>query len=200
MPHLRKRTIQELSPLFPTTLAEFDQSVWQQTLSHNVSTEEIENMISTIEETGVLKFLPAIKYCLCTRVPFLNLHRGNPAPSTFRSVVDAIPSLIIGQFRISHMTVSETCSDLKSGCSYSNSCSARIEIIFRESLLIERLDPLSSTPLYKKDKTRSPPEGSLCSACSTACDESFQNNRDRLWKDLPGIFGLPPWNELLKGE
>ncbi|KAJ6519057.1 hypothetical protein C8R45DRAFT_851697 [Mycena sanguinolenta] len=36
----------------------------------------------------------------------------------------------------------------------------------------------------------------LCAACARCARESMIAGRKKIWEELPGVFGLPPWNEL----
>ena len=39
---------------------------------------------------------------------------------------------------------------------------------------------------------------SACKACVEESKDSYSRERQRLWDDLPELFGLPPWNKLVE--
>ncbi|KAJ7151978.1 hypothetical protein C8R46DRAFT_913377, partial [Mycena filopes] len=44
---------------------------------------------------------------------------------------------------------------------------------------------------------RTEAEKGLCSSCITVAKKRHRDGRQRLWKELPSFFDLPPWEELL---
>lgn len=40
----------------------------------------------------------------------------------------------------------------------------------------------------------------LCSACIEEAKTIHERSRRALWDELPSIWGLPPWDELTKGN
>lgn len=36
----------------------------------------------------------------------------------------------------------------------------------------------------------------LCGVCATPIDDDYYRGREKLWDNLPTLFGLPPWDEL----
>jgi len=37
----------------------------------------------------------------------------------------------------------------------------------------------------------------LCEMCASVAKEEHDRGRREVWNELPGIFGLPPWDELV---
>lgn len=42
------------------------------------------------------------------------------------------------------------------------------------------------------------PDAGLCHPCIAHARDQHEVGREKFWELLPGLFGLPPWTELLK--
>ncbi|KAJ6551380.1 hypothetical protein B0H19DRAFT_1157418 [Mycena capillaripes] len=72
------------------------------------------------------------------------------------------------------------------GCT--NRCSMKKKFIFQE--LLKSGLPLASFHHYATV------EQQFCNACKLQHKEVIAEGRKKVWDDLPGFFGLPPWDEL----
>jgi hypothetical protein len=193
--YLRQRATQHLLSVYSATLDEWDQR--KSGIIPSFSGRPLA-VLCLAREVDIPILLPAAMYgCVTSALEILldgaTLHDGSHVELDWRDK----RSCIVARSRLSDALLGRIFNFLlwpsPSGCSTAANCTiGRMKHLCRfqtRSLTMGGPRPLSKRFLkgFQDD---------VCGFCYSTAQTSFVGARRALWDDLPGIFGLPSWQEL----
>lgn len=189
----RKRLYQH----FPVTLKDDDAvSEW---VGLKPESKEYIELVVMARRAGLLSILPRVFYDCCRSYPAHVIADNVSAPSL--PAGDQM-ACMTGHRAVCLRQAYTTYNWLYNGapaasCITQDSCNA-----VRQRHLIEWFTPLpepSGLDLWKQVSTRfNYPDVSLCQHCISSAQSQHEVGRVEFWEELPSLFGLPPWTELLR--
>ncbi|KAK7013107.1 BTB domain-containing protein [Favolaschia claudopus] len=200
IPYLFRRALSHLDVLYPTTLSEFQTSTSPfpfRKHHHIIPDAESVSLVRAVSEVGALWLLPAAYYSWINELPPSSDAFNNLQPDELRLCWAAQLQCIraVGmsyRFLRNLPTVS---------CSSNDQC---IDVICRAQDSLDRwselqngdsaldLDPLGPGVFsYMNDQQ-------LCPNCETIGRRLFSEAQKQVWEQLPGMFTLPTWEQLIK--
>lgn len=198
---LRRRVITALAPLFPTTLAAFDELRSRGALPQSYQLRLIYHIISLelALESAAPSFLPSLLHFMAgqkTDVLDLILSGGEDYTKTLILSPKVKHALLLAKQRLSTLGRKEVFAKMfeVGACEQAERCNAlRLAFIIDFQGPDGYLDPLQLARAFGQDL----PE-LFCSSCTGAIAQSIGEGRARVWEQLPRIFALPSWKELAK--
>ncbi|KAJ7455106.1 hypothetical protein FB451DRAFT_1099413 [Mycena latifolia] len=191
--YLRRRALLHLDTGYPTSLA-----VYEISGSETFSSDGLDDSLRTIEvaaEVGATWVLPTAFYFLC----YSDMRDILSAP-TWGHLAPAHQTTAIVSYTRQRTACPPVLPFLRipftEGCTALDQCSAYKAAYLEDVAAWNISDPLGSY------KDWSPFEGRICAYCLTESEAYHRRARKKLWDELPGIYGLPPWDvlERLKAE
>ncbi|KII91851.1 hypothetical protein PLICRDRAFT_136362 [Plicaturopsis crispa FD-325 SS-3] len=154
------------------------------------------DVIALAHAHGLQRILPAAYYIVAALYTVHAILKGAPtgvdASTTTVLSSDIAADIVIGREAILRTlrgfwrTACDTCDD---------ECEARKKRVFTRLW-----SPVPDCKLALMEEWDSNWEIGMCAECLQSARDSFQYNRERVWEELPGYFGLPAWAELEKIE
>lgn len=196
-----------MSPLFPTTLEEWDAQNSEE-CEAPTKTEikpEILSIIPVLEEVGAAWCLPSALYCACLHYDISDILQCWGYDSNIATV--CVQGFVKQRQEKFHVlsAMGEAGADPKL-CRNHKKCTQS-----RNSLLASEVahyalqgENVSRTPgtlwfdslEYLTKEDREIHEDSLCGACQTKSREVFREARRNVWDRLPSLYQLAAWKEL----
>ncbi|KAF8216781.1 hypothetical protein K438DRAFT_2007554 [Mycena galopus ATCC 62051] len=187
-----------LTSSFPTTLAAYDE-----TLTFGFTTIEADSgldfdTIPLASENDILSVLPSAYYSAVARSSLEELYDGIPRdngtmaqlPEPYRRrCVFVREILLVKQFQESYPLAWARKWEF-GDCTNSAQCRTARETFYAESLDTATISALDVLPNGVGHWCK------MCSACTKHAKKVVSAGRNKLWDELPAIFGLPAWNEL----
>ncbi|KAJ7656279.1 hypothetical protein DFH06DRAFT_991924 [Mycena polygramma] len=177
----------------PTTLEEYDATKAK-------STESIEpyraiwfDMVSLASENNILAALPCAYFRLASTFEPAALFEGIERPD------GTMASLSLGDLRRcvagrEKLITKQYTAGYQLGCMHHWKSSRCVKTASCHAWREELLTALMGRAIIA---FRAPCFGSgFCPLCTQYTRESFETGRKKMWKDLPGFFDLPPWDQL----
>ncbi|KAJ7314381.1 hypothetical protein DFH08DRAFT_1041477 [Mycena albidolilacea] len=200
--YLRRRALQHLGPIYPTTLAGYDARAGKNKLSPATFIRHT-STLTTAVEVGALWLLPVVYYGMCR----YDLAQILVPDSSWRALGDhgRTTSLLghstqITQFPkiISFLCVSAAAGEVCENWINCNRLRMSVNLnITRNMKRAEMRAPLDMEICWARMKNFG-----LCSNCLVEARSLHAVATQDLWDRLPQMFGLPGWENLeeLKGE
>ncbi|KAJ7181324.1 hypothetical protein C8R43DRAFT_1170098 [Mycena crocata] len=195
VPVLREAMISVLVDLYPTSLKTWSARQPGTPAGYKANIAADFEALNLAVKMNIRPILPALMYEICTS----EAYGINAIVFGYRSVkiqdlgyrkrcISAVPELARAQRRVlSYLEEPDSDCDEEEG----GACDAeRIRWLALE-LEDENVDPL------KDDNANVWDDFSLCSSCLSSAKMVYQDARQKLWDDLPAIFDLGTWDELL---
>ncbi|KAJ6548105.1 hypothetical protein DFH09DRAFT_989147 [Mycena vulgaris] len=203
--YLRRRALVHFSSRHPTTLSDYDDSSSESTSMTEPDEVSYETAIILIaREVDALWILPVALYYL-----------AETKPAAIDLILDCVtykthPAKLSGEDQLLFMKISLRIRCLAQdlvrflysphiipGCEGGHKCiAARLSGVeeAHDAIADEGDDPLGlkDSGLWKTLKS------SCCRVCYRAFKRTHQEARQEFWNQLPGLCGLPPWEELEK--
>lgn len=187
---------------YPSTLQKFDAVRDQFTLIQAIGVEysvdgEVIALAQADSTPNLERVLPSAFYSLCGRDDFKEVF-GDFGQSDVRYPNNVRKAYVLGWKALIEAQADTTFSWLQCvNSSASSSCISRSTCnSAKQALKIELFLP---TPKCMALAIwQSYWEHNMCSPCVTAAQQSHRQGRQKIWNALPGYFGLPSWDELLK--
>ncbi|KAJ6589885.1 hypothetical protein DFH09DRAFT_218192 [Mycena vulgaris] len=157
------------------------------------------DIITLARENDILTVLPSAYYRALLAHDWTSLFDGIPRGDGTRAILPPIDqrAFILGRERILHAQCANgnTFGWLRSwssrvGCSNPIPCTAWRDKICDMFLTLPRLWAIPDAATMRTWRVW------LCPSCARHVEKSLSEGRIRMWEALPGIFDLPPWNEL----
>jgi hypothetical protein len=176
-----------------------DFNVWSW---YESSPEELTPNQATLDlarQVGVLCAIPAIML----RMSF----RGLEETLSMKLSLDDQHSMIVGMTKLQgriRLTIYAWLYRASPGCQSQEECSQisiRILHCLDESSVRSSFRPQEISPgwrMRKRHDRPSMPDSYNCKSCTSAAKECYFMGRRKIWRELPSIFGLPSWDELLR--
>ncbi|KAJ7142086.1 hypothetical protein C8R43DRAFT_1016273 [Mycena crocata] len=201
--YLRSRALIHLTSRYPMSLSAFDQFAWQE--NDRIPLDCRICVMQLCRELDCPWILPfafyyfAIHFLDVSEVIFEEiLYRGNPTGLSERDQ----HLFLVGHHRQSHKTVSRILQFFLDplavdGCTSPAQCiSGRIDA-YTSALKVMETDPNSPLDFWNQyDWISLESAHTICPACLESLKISHQGARQKLWDEIPGIYGLPSWSEL----
>ncbi|KAJ7712379.1 hypothetical protein B0H16DRAFT_1625233 [Mycena metata] len=189
-PPLRRRALEHMESIYPTTLAEYD-------IRRDHDSETIPKLPDTLTalkvatEVGALWLLPSIYYILCkSSVSAIISEPGWNALGE----KERAPCLVGHAEQTEYFPTSIAfLSDPSVGPSHWEACSLTRHNIARDNL--QRVPMRAPLETSHEVLTEMKFMG-VCDACMEAASARCQTDRQGFWDRLPQMFWLPPWAEL----
>ncbi|KZP11456.1 hypothetical protein FIBSPDRAFT_837622 [Athelia psychrophila] len=148
-------------------------------------------MLNLAREQNLLSTLPILRYRCCRLTQFIKTDlfktRLDPQEAIICATTSSTLIRLQGETTFSWMTFPPSKYD---GCQASAGCSAA-----RIKLAIKTFFPVALIALHIWQTGW---ERGMCKVCIDVASVEHENGRRRFWEALPGIFGLPGWEELNK--
>lgn len=207
MAKFRSVAVQRLTYEFPATLAEFDDMNGYSRIEECPSlTEELFTAIALAHKYSLRRILPWAFLAACELLTPEEILRPMGVTQTALSPEDQ-RICITGWRRLMNKQIPTTFAGLIVGnkaCTRSSCKTSREQTLIKEFVVLkDRSGTVTSIGL---DGTMTPAvwekqwENGLCKACIKVAQNLHEEGRQRMWDDLPSIFGLPGWVELLEEE
>ncbi|KAF8216886.1 hypothetical protein K438DRAFT_1559130 [Mycena galopus ATCC 62051] len=196
--YLFKSAVARLTSINPTTLEEYD----AMPASADIELSTIEwywgwelDIIALASENNILSVLPCAYLRVVERYSLVELFDGlerkdgthAALPSVgFRRCLEGQRTLSVQQFR--HGYTMGWTRESYFYCTDSVRCRKS-----RDKIMGEHMESLDILALKRPTHWNS---YKLCSCCRQHVAEFMAAGRRKIWRELPEIFGLPPWNEL----
>ncbi|KAJ6596410.1 hypothetical protein DFH09DRAFT_905327 [Mycena vulgaris] len=189
IPVLRHLMISILREIYPSTLKE-----WATRKPPPRYTAHVGNHLS---EMSIRRILPAVMYAVCYKLTLNLIVSGYGTALKIKiqnkeyqnRCILAIPRLMVAQRNsVGYVTVYE---DIE--CNDPSSCNTEPLLWLALDLDDEdTLNPLTNHKLGSRHVF------AVCPSCLESARETCQDARDALWEELPEIFDLGTWEELLE--
>ncbi|EAU80899.1 hypothetical protein CC1G_03075 [Coprinopsis cinerea okayama7 len=163
----------------------------------------IHDIVKTAVEFGLERCLPAIFYLTLTHRDSENFLFGpiTPAigePTRFDN--DILEILVKGREKIYHSMARNNFAWLWSNPHSVPAGTSKCQKYKQCKLALERLLKKYWLPVPAIENALCPWRDSfgkgLCDSCYKAAQRQFESGQKALWKELPTLFGYPPWDEL----
>jgi len=192
---LRNEAMARVEFDYPSSLQAFD--VTQNNAEHTFITGHFSvfDVINIAREADVLRLLPVAFYKACT-LPFDDIfdgiHRGD-GPRACLSMEDQ-KNCIKGWRTLMTMQMKKTFGWLDPDHPV-NSCQtpARCDILRKNIRLGRRTWDGKALEPWNKSWGQH-----LCCHCERQAKSGYDMGRGKVWENLPAVFGLPMWNEILE--
>ncbi|KAJ7604131.1 hypothetical protein FB45DRAFT_939791 [Roridomyces roridus] len=212
--YLRRRALVHLSSGYATTLSKWDRIVHYIPTADNdrvpamdIITWEwprdpsyLAVLIPLVGEVGARWMLPSVFYHLSSR-----LAAFTPRRETLQDILNTIDDQIAflrGHGIQSHSTFAEilTCLFEKMDDSCPSPLACAQARLFGIDAASKETGPFPCSPLEVWDETtwKAFENYHLCSVCLPSLKAKHKAAREKFWQELPGHYGLPPWEELEK--
>ncbi|KAJ7434075.1 hypothetical protein FB451DRAFT_1572183 [Mycena latifolia] len=192
VPILRESMVLTLSTLYPTSsLNEWCTRTTPQGYTKSASDDIV--ALNLAVAMDIRSVLPAIMYSVCCQYDLASLLCGTSrvkiASLEYRNkCILAFPRLILAERDLlRYLTREEGDKD----CDSPEQCDGERLRWLAADLATERCDPLADANGDDWDCL------GTCTSCLDAAKAAFNSIRQQLWNELPGIFGLGTWEELL---
>lgn len=192
--HLREQAIERLAIDFPATWQDFE-------LYFKLKPKAIElmsrpgdmfKMVTILREHNLLLFLPWLLY-RCFHMD----HSGHT--SLFLKSPDTLqPILCLDDIQVCSQALGKLCrlqaSETFAWLDPSLTCADKQCDAMRRSIMQAAYYPVTTcAPFSPWDVGL---EAGLCAECAPKSRDSHNAGRQRVWEQLPSVFGLPDWEEL----
>lgn len=155
---------------------------------------------SLARKNGLLSLLPYLLYCCCVAHNALEITNGVEKPDGTTALLSLRDQLacLAGYVSLVKVQATTTLSWIYPNATIYTSCGMPdICTVGRDATLIENFIPIAPIQgLHKWDDIYR--GGIMCEHCIEAAKAAHQEGRHKLWAQLPAIFGLPAWDELVK--
>lgn len=197
---IRQRVIEGLSPFIPTTFSDFDS--W--TLGSD-NPLDLGNHSPFVATDDILGLAAIAEHSAPIFVPFALYGLQCIDPASLSNVLDGVPArrgrfilsprlqraYLQGRLKLTALSRKEVYPSLfsRSQCRTSLTCdSLRLALIQSLQETDGYLDPLWPYSILD----------GFCVGCDFALKTEQSTGRRKVWKELPGVFELPSWEELRK--
>ncbi|KAK7013099.1 BTB domain-containing protein [Favolaschia claudopus] len=201
IPYLFRRALSHLDVLYPTTLSEFQTSTSPfpcRKDHHIIPDAESVSLVRAVSEVGALWLLPAVYYSWINELPPSSDAFNNLQPDELRLCWAAQLQCIraVGMsYRFLRNLPTVSCSSTECIdviCQAQDSVDRWSELQNGNSALDLDLNPLGPGVFsYMNDPQ-------LCPNCETVSRRLFSEAQKQVWEQLPGMFTLPTWEQLIK--
>ncbi|KAF8216763.1 hypothetical protein K438DRAFT_1658225 [Mycena galopus ATCC 62051] len=185
----------------PTTLDEFDRLPSLAMKTMVACPTAYFDLVAIASENNILSALPCAYYCLVEMFSMNQLFDGivkedgklaSLSPVDLRRCLVAHEKLLIKQFQPGYIFAWARKREF-GDCTDPAGCLMRRmgEIVVEGCLDRARIAILEPPAGHSNFKGQN-----FCDACIQDVAESMAAGRKKIWEELPGIFDLPPWNEL----
>ena len=189
---LRNRMIARFHRAIPTKFEEITvkrKDGLTQTFSEGASFFDY-RLVELFRECRVLALLPMIMYIFATKSG-----KSSKRLLSSRSISQQDLHVLIAAREAILLKVPKLFTsallEVADGCSKGEVCSPQHRLLLLDSYL--------SLPLAKQEAILDLELETIpCPACDTLRKSKFRQGRKKLWDELPILFGLPPWTDLLK--
>ena len=194
--HLHAEALTMLSVDFPSTLRGYDEctkAAWPRVI--DLKGCSLSAVVNLARENDVQSILPCALYMLCrfahyNSTPFFDsISRITLATADIKSCVEAHSELL-------RLQLTETFGWLDVRPSPANPCAHIMCSMTKKAIFYTYYYP--QAPLCPFEPWNSHWEGGLCSNCVVTSRRLHEQGRATIWGQLPALFRLPSWDELLK--
>ncbi|KAJ6590089.1 hypothetical protein DFH09DRAFT_222117 [Mycena vulgaris] len=202
VPYLFRRALRHLDSVYPTTLADFIGAHIAKTAVPHVRFMEGDGDVAddlvtarAASDVGALWLLPTTYYFLCCRA-VEDLYSAREAWGALRA--DEVRTCLTSQAALIRAT-NRSYRFLRRipspHCPSKEICLLEVSRTqdFLEAISDLKVDAHPLGPSFFRH-----PSLKLCSDCRQLGEEQFTEAQESFWRGLPGIFGLPDWDELYK--
>ncbi|KZP14548.1 hypothetical protein FIBSPDRAFT_796694 [Athelia psychrophila] len=150
---------------------------------------------------GLLSILPHVFYYCCKVHTVGDIKNGWERDGSLRTFpIQEKLTFLAGREAIFKAQAETTYECFRDPESLSDCCTAHPECnVARHFFFIDTFTPIPYTAgldYWDEDSLRL--DGELCDECAEVASARHQAGRKDFWEQLPGMFDLPPWEELLK--
>lgn len=157
------------------------------------------DIVSLARKHELLSLLPYALYCCCRDHTALQIRTGvqrRDRTTALLSLEDQLACLT-GYQSLVRVQATTTYSWVYPNAATYQSCRTIACTPARRSILINTFTPLP--PVQGLEDWNSEWEGNgMCKYCIEVAQVAHRAGRQKLWDQLPTIFNLPPWEELVK--
>ncbi|KDQ56548.1 hypothetical protein JAAARDRAFT_131676 [Jaapia argillacea MUCL 33604] len=198
--HLWEDAKSRLQTDFPHRLEEWDEMAGWVAISGSLSVQI--DAIGLAWETGLLSILPAAFYSCCYEKDYLEVaFTGSRRPDGSIARLSQEDQARFGKGRRELLRAQakysfswldpENLTNNPTGCVTVIGCRKVKDNLFRR--LWSPVPDVWALEAWNVEW-----EVDLCSHCTTSAKKSFINGQKQIWDELPAIFELPPWAELMR--
>lgn len=202
---LRTEAINRLTFEFPVTLEKWDESI-QADSRNEMAVIFGEPKITTwylldlVRSNHISRCQPTLFYQTAAFVPVENSIADLPDEESGAVLLPDQRVLLVGLHRILKVQVMETFhwltqdhtnDDLYAECRHRLDCERGRQMLLRQLFFPapECMALMPWDPVWGED---------MCWICSSAAQTSHELGRRAVWEQLPSLFDLPPWEELIR--
>ncbi|KAJ7764046.1 hypothetical protein DFH07DRAFT_939210 [Mycena maculata] len=196
VPLLRESMISILSDVYPSCLDEWLTRSTRVPSGYRATARDCIHVLNVAQEMDICGILPGVMYQICRRHDISEILYGVPArprdikisrSEDQKRCAVAIPELISSRHRIlTHYLMRNE----HGGCEDEAVCDAeRLRWLGLDYPADDLFDPLADEIPWE--------DFDVCSSCLEDAKETYTLDREDLWRDLPRIFDLGTWTDLL---
>ncbi|KAJ6590088.1 hypothetical protein DFH09DRAFT_909150 [Mycena vulgaris] len=200
VPYLFRRALRHLDSVYPTTLADLiGAHIAKTALPHVrfVEGDVIDDLVTAraASDVGALWLLPATYYFLCCRNVEDLFSAGESWGALRAGEVRTCLTSQAALVRATHRNYRFLRRMPFVHCSSKEICQLEVS---RAQDFLEKISDLKVDAHPVGPSFFHHPSVKLCSECRQVAAELINEAQESFWRGLPGIFGLPDWDELYK--
>ncbi|KAJ7753392.1 hypothetical protein DFH07DRAFT_513347 [Mycena maculata] len=209
--YLRRRALVHLSSGFSTTLSHYDQDDENRGSVPEIYDSEYSGLVLAIQtsrKVAALWILPSAFYYLAAarddriqRVLDCAVHESHPANLSPADQIVFLKSSLQISRAVPHTTRFLHAPPIIPGCTGGEGClAARLRAVGKVQTAAAGHSLCAADPLgiCSGRELLEDLEDACCRACCQFSEQANAEARQEFWDQLPGICGLPPWEELEK--
>jgi hypothetical protein len=189
-PFLRNKALERLLHCFPNTLKLWDGTIGRDAGPNPMKYIRLSSCLQIARTVNYPAAIPPIMLSLCS----LGLEKLTEAPIA-REDMKTVLTVFWSLQKRQRVDALKWLHFVPQGCSGRSEC---VEARMRLSKRFENnLFPTKPTwTMTSKLKDSFWENSGLCSACVHSSQMIYGTERQRIWNDLPMLFGFPPWEDL----